>query len=337
MHSALDCFITCSAVLPSIITIPEIAIGEEAETEEESSSDTSLVDDSSSPWDSPDSSFMECPLPAAGPGGSLVGDLTRIIDDSMGWDEEDPFISDSGVHTSTTTTAAAATGSGVFSSFKLPREESNKDLLMPSPLQIRKSSGTLGSVYGEAEQSANSQLSVRGSHRPPPLPIKIVPYKDAGQEHIKHISMIDTGITEVDEPTRASIKRYNNSIQFLRTQITTNITSTQTLIDQITQLQRARKASKTLRRAASFWSFSPVSKPGADMVPDGPESGSGMGTSMMMVQQQHESKEERIARLRAEGWETVGVKSRVRGWKGAEYYQAYCNMVLDQLYLDGTE
>ena len=69
------------------------------------------------------------------------------------------------------------------------------------------------------------------------------------------------------------------------------------------------------------------------MVPDGPASGSELGT---MVQQQ-ESKEERIARLRAEGWKTVGVKSRARGWKGAEYYQAYCNTVLDGLYLDGTE
>lgn len=253
----------------------------------------------------------------------------------MKWDEEDPFISDSEVHTTTN-----PTDSGAVPSFKLPREESNKNLLMPSPLQIRKSSSTLGSAYAEVEQSAaNNQLSVRGSHRPPPLPIKIVPYKDAGspvntKEHSKHINTIDTGITEVDEPTRASIQRYNNSIRFLRTQITTNITSTQTLMDEITQLQRARKASKTLRRAASFWSFSPVSKPGADMVavPDGPESGSGLGT---MVQQ--ESKEERIARLRAEGWETVGVKSRARGWKGAEYYQAYCNMVLDQLYLDDTE
>lgn len=326
MHSALDCFITCSAVLPSIITVPEVVVGEEAETDGEYSSDTSLVDDSSSPWDSPDSSFMECPLSATGPGGSLVSDLTRIIDDSMEWDEEDPFISDSEVHSTT------ATDPGVVPSFKLPREESNKDLLMPSPLQIRKSSGALESAYEEEEQSANSLLSVRGSHRPPPLPIKIVPYKDAGcpvgiQEHSEQIIKVD------ESATHASIKRYNNSIQFLRSQITTNITSTQTLIDEITQLQRARKASKTLRRAASFWSFSPVSKPGADMVPDGPASGSELGT---MVQQQ-ESKEERIARLRAEGWKTVGVKSRARGWKGAEYYQAYCNTVLDGLYLDGTE
>ena len=329
----MDCFIACSAVLPTIITVPEIAVSEEAEAEEEYSTDTLLVDESSSPWDSPDSSFMECPLPAMGPGGSLVSDLTRIIDDSMEWDEEDPFISDSGVHNT------ATSDSGVVPSFKLPRKVSSKNLLMPSPLQIRKSSGTLGSAYGEAEQSANSQLGK--SRRPPPLPIKIVPYKDAGspvntQEHSKHINTIDTGITEVDEPTRTSIKRYNNSIHFLRSQLTTNIASTQTLIDEITQLQRIRKASKTLRRAASFWSFSPVSKPGADMVPDGPESGSGLGTSMM-VQQQQESKEERIARLRAEGWKTVGIKSRARGWKGAEYYKAYCNMVLDELYLDGTQ
>lgn len=47
-----------------------------------------------------------------------------------------------------------------------------------------------------------------------------------------------------------------------------------------------------------------------------------------------ENKEQRIARLRADGWKTVGLKSGRRGWKGVEYYRAYCESVLNELYLD---
>ncbi|PGH17904.1 hypothetical protein AJ79_00803 [Helicocarpus griseus UAMH5409] len=48
-----------------------------------------------------------------------------------------------------------------------------------------------------------------------------------------------------------------------------------------------------------------------------------------------ESRQQRIARLKAEGWKTVGLRSRERGWKGAEYYERLCNEALAELYGKG--
>lgn len=199
--------------------------------------------------------------------GGLVNNLTRIIDDSMAWEEEDPFISHGEV--------VEMDGFSV----KLPREDSSKTLLMPSPLRLYKSD-EFGGI-----------MSTVGRRPPPPA---------NNQEHSK----------------------YNNSIRFLRTQLTTSIATIHALIDEVTQLQRARKETRTLRRAASFWSFSPIqSSPGQE-----DESADGDGG------QKIESKEERIARLRANGWRTVGMRNERRGWKGSEYYRGYCNMVLDEMY-----
>ena len=102
--------------------------------------------------------------------------------------------------------------------------------------------------------------------------------------------------------------------QFLRTHINSSISAIRSLIDEITQLQRAHRASKTFSRSASYWSFetSPTPRPGGVL----------------------ETKPQRIARLRNEGWTTVGLRNHRRGWKGAASYQAYCNKVLDELYLD---
>jgi hypothetical protein len=54
------------------------------------------------------------------------------------------------------------------------------------------------------------------------------------------------------------IKRHNRSIQGLRAELDYNSTSVRALIDQIPKKQHARKKSKSIRRSASFWSFSPV-------------------------------------------------------------------------------
>ncbi|BCR89600.1 uncharacterized protein ACHE_50798A [Aspergillus chevalieri] len=314
LHSALDCFTTCSAVLPSTITVSDYGRGTSMEDIDEY--ETSLVDDST-PGDSPDSSFLETEAESPSTVGGLVGSLTRIIDDSMAWDEDDPFIS----HEHEQVDQDVNVGL-----FRLPREES-KGRLMPLPLQIRK-------------PDAGSTCAER-SYRPSPLPIKIVPFE---AEHT------GSGITESQEHSKyiKSITRYNNSIHFLRTQITTNITTIHTLITSITKLQRARKASRArnLRRVASFWSFSPVQlgedtsdngclgrnpSAGASGSPSGSQSPEWGGAEE--EQEQQESKAERIARLRAEGWKTVGVRNGRRGWKGAAYYEAYCNGVLDELYL----
>jgi len=318
LHSALDCFTTCSAVLPSTTPVSDfdgcVSVGDTDGDE------TSLVDDTS-PGSSPDSSFLTTEAEVESPSivKGLVGSLTKIIDDSMAWDEDDPFISHEHEEQ-----VEQNVDVGLF---RFPREES-KGRLVPLPLQIRKLDE--GSTCAEK------------SYRPSPLPNKIFPFEakhtgSKSQEHSEHIK---------------SIARYNNSIHFLRAQINTSIATIHTLITSVTKLQRARKASRTqnLRRVASFWSFSPV-QPDEDTSNNGclgrnPSAGAsasacgsqspewgGTEEQQQQQQQQQESKAERIARLRAEGWKTVGVRNGRRGWKGAAYYEAYCNGVLDELYL----
>lgn len=261
--------------------------------------------DVSSPGDSPDSSFVE---EAEVEADGLVSSLTRIIDDSIAWDEDDPFISHEEEQFDT----------GDFGGLKLPREES-KEILMPLPLRIRK-------------PDARIEYTER-SYRPPPLPLKIVPF---GAKHTV------TENPKSQEHSDESITRYNSSIRFLRTQITTNIATIHTLISEVTELQRARKATRNLRRVASFWSFSPV-QPDEDSATNGclgnrASAGANACGSQSPewggMDEMQESKAERVARLRADGWKTVGVRNGRRKWKGAAYYKAYCTGVLDELYLE---
>lgn len=237
----------------------------DGDVSDESFSSSLVIDSCDASFESADSSLEGRQSPESA--GGLVHSLTRIIDDSMAWGEEDPFISHGGV--------VEMDGSSV----KLPREDSNKTLLMPSPLRLHKSDEFGGSI---------STIERR-----PPSPAN-------NQEHSKH----------------------NNSIGFLRTQLTTSIATIHALIEEVTQLQRARKATRTLRRAASFWSFSPIQSISGQE----DESADGDGAQKM------ESKEERIARLRANGWRTVGMRNGGRGWRGSEYYRGYCNTVLDEMY-----
>lgn len=246
-----------------------------------STGDTSPAEMSFCDSDSPDPSLLESP-------NELLGSLTRIIDDSMAWDiEEDPFIS------SNESEKQECSPFPESASFKLPCEDS-RALLFPSPLQIRK-------VSGDTE----------GSSMPAPA------NDEEHNDHDDHDN--DENENEHEhEHTKSLSSTRRNDIQFLRSQITASITSIQAFVDEVAQQQRARKATKSLHRAASYWSFSPV-QPDSD-------SGSASGPGL-------ESKEERIARLRAEGWRTVGLRNERRGWKGAAHYQAYSNAVLDELYL----
>ncbi|EGE79066.2 hypothetical protein BDDG_02004 [Blastomyces dermatitidis ATCC 18188] len=49
-----------------------------------------------------------------------------------------------------------------------------------------------------------------------------------------------------------------------------------------------------------------------------------------------ETRQQRIARLKADGWTTVGLRSKKRGWKGSEYYERVCNEALAELYGNGS-
>lgn len=117
--------------------------------------------------------------------------------------------------------------------------------------------------------------------------------------------------------------------QFLRTHISSSISAIRSLIDEVAQLQRAHRTSKTFSRSASYWSFSPAQDQDTTDPPSDTNGSSRPGLTL-------ESKQQRIARLRSEGWTTVGLRNHRRGWKGAASYQAYCDKILDELYLENA-
>ncbi|KAL4977591.1 hypothetical protein BDW66DRAFT_149904 [Aspergillus desertorum] len=141
------------------------------------------------------------------------------------------------------------------------------------------------------------------------------------------------------------LHEYNSNLSFLHAQITNTVTHLQTLIQDVTAAQQAHATSRRtvgggFQRSASFWLFSPVRRKNCDEDKDEsnptfrrfPSSGE-RGTSSYGSCSRPESIQDRIARLRADGWETVGLKNPKRGWKGADYYKGFCGMVLDELYL----
>lgn len=148
--------------------------------------------------------------------------------------------------------------------------------------------------------------------------------------HPEHSSQTSTQ-TLISEEEMRHIVRFNNTIASLRDQIASSTLAVQGLIDKVKETQRLHRAVIMSGRAISSWSFSPLNS----------MSGSHTTTSAytnsqprMYVLGATETKEQRIVRLRAEGWNTVGIKSMRRGWKGAEYYRAFCSAVLDELYLE---
>lgn len=314
----------CNAVLPSRISIPG--------TIEDSNPSPASLGDFSSISDSSEASSTE---------DSILSDITRIIDSSIEFpDDDDPFISDN-------------EGGNTTLLFKLPLD-TEKAHLMPSPLQIRKPSSEFSSTAPSVIEAEQTKTVVGASkparaRRPPPLPIKIVPAAEMkahthipqpsatnSNEFLSMMPSIDVPINGADQvehvttsPARLqSMMRYNSSIRLLRAQIGSSIADINSLIDEVTELQHIRRISKTIRRSGSFWSFSPI-KDQTYRENNSPRNAVGSGRVGPK-----ETKEQRIARLRAEGWNTVGLKSRVREWKGTEYYKAYCSSVLEELYLD---
>ncbi|KAG2413510.1 hypothetical protein HFD88_002699 [Aspergillus terreus] len=323
LHSALDCFVTCSAVLPGPI-----------EEDDRGSSQCSFSD----------SLFSDRPS-SAGSFVSITGMTHKGIDSA----DDDPFISD------TDTAVETLFKSKLRTTHAEPKPD--KPRLIPAPLKVYRSTDNqtaqlhpLKLATSDPDNSTPSKTPSSTTERPvrarpPPLPIKIVPFGTSSprarrREAPKPSTRVQTPSAATPQqrglPARKSphtprmpdpsVTRYNSSLRSLRVEINASIAAIHALIDETTELQEARRATRNFRRSASFWSFSPV-KDGSMRARETPVL-SGRGAII------HETKEQRIARLRADGWNTVGLKAVQRGWKGAEYYQAYCTAVLSELYLE---
>ncbi|KAK2813194.1 hypothetical protein FQN50_000872 [Emmonsiellopsis sp. PD_5] len=150
----------------------------------------------------------------------------------------------------------------------------------------------------------------------------------------------------------------------LSTQLEANITTIATLIAKAHEIQRAHNASKKNYRLASFWSFTPhytandndndnvdeynyyssqnnlidnlattTTTTNYDTHNNNNDNHHNKPTpSNPYPSTSEESRPQRIARLKADGWRGVGIKSRERGWKGAEHYERVCNEALAELY-----
>ena len=241
-----------------------------------------------------------------------------------------------------------------------------KPSLMPSPLRIHKSpKDTISPLVLKprpldscSSNKSGSQSKCSTRTRPPPLPLRVIPAtrlniqaqksekrtdihgvkptpknETVCVESLKDINpAVREDDTETMSPTHAArIVRYNRSLDLLRSQISFNITSIQQHIDHVLDVQRTRRSRK-MRRSTSFWSFDPIKseeEEGDDLNYNEQEPVLDEFGNILVK----ETKAQRIARLRSDGWETVGLRSRRTTWKGAKYYQEFCAMVLNEMYM----
>ncbi|KAI9043808.1 uncharacterized protein KD926_002698 [Aspergillus affinis] len=320
LQTALDYFVTCSAVFPVLIPIEEDdADGLEDKTPRSDEGSTSAINE---PGHS--SSIT-----------SFVTVIRDIIDKNIDSLADDPFVSDHELDSK----------QDLISPYQF-----GKTLLMPPPLKVRRSQEDLDPLFSspnpsqvasESKQASTNPMAHHSgrARRPPPLPIRNRPTEPshADESELLHAPVpkdtqpappIASPIPIITPPRGAAIRRYNSHLRFLRVQITNSIASLRALIDEVTDLQETRRAAKNFRRSSSFWTFSPIKSPAR-------EAEENRSASEKLARQSGtETKEQRIARLRADGWKTVGLRSPTSRWKGTEYYKRYCGDVLDELYLE---
>lgn len=329
LQAALDSFITCSAVLPGIIPIQGDADGPE---------------DSTSVSNFESDTVFNAPGDAL-PIGNFVSVIRDIIDKNIDSFADDPFVSGPEFDKQVSMLNTPSVN---------PPNQLSQTFLMPPPLKVRKSQEALNlpDQLPSGNTQASTPVTSGRTRRPPPLPIRIKPAEATACTHpgdsdlhasiprdsqtqlqpqhaeVETAALVASPITP---PRGAAIRRYNSSLRFLRVQITSSIASLRQLIAEVTGLQESRRAAKNFRRSSSFWTFSPVKSPSREGEEKVKLKAEGLDKGKASVM---ETKEQRIVRLKADGWKTVGLRSPASRWKGTEYYRRYCSSVLDELYLD---
>ncbi|OJJ96535.1 hypothetical protein ASPACDRAFT_16988, partial [Aspergillus aculeatus ATCC 16872] len=317
LHSALDCFTHCSAVLPSPVPT----------TERYSHISEALFTSVPSDW----SSYSDSPGSRTRP-SSLASSLADMIERSLiyGSVDGDPFVSHDGDDEDRQFQEELCTGilaTSASACDDAPKASKTSDLHAWTNRPAANSVGTSKIPLPRPPSKIPLKVAPRHVRTPSPDPRH-------GTHFAEAISSLEEGRRMLPYPTEWSnhISNYNSSIRSLNTHITSSIATIRAMIEEVTQMQHARRVSKSIRRSASFWSFSPVK--------EGDRSSSSSAVSRAKPADNSsgrvlvtESMEQRIKRLRSEGWQTVGTKSQRRGWKGEEYYRAYCSRVLEELYL----
>lgn len=294
--------------------------------------------------------FMQARLVAvAAPEGSLRNNgmfrvrLPPISDSDKG--EEDIFESDSLVPSPLRVQKAPPRD--------LPQRDRGHHTLYDTPTKRkanfapRSFGDTLSSVLNidRNKSSARQTFSISDALSSPshiPIPTKNVAHKsndDTCEERKKDERKRDgqkrnDKIVKYEDITFghiAQIVKFNRGVELLRSQVKANILDIKKHAEKVTEIQRARRARK-IPRAVSLWSFSPFNPPEESEADPQPE------PELTMDQfgnvSTKETKEQRIIRLRAEGWNTVGLRSSRSTWKGARYYKEFCSVVLNELSVD---
>ncbi|OXV10842.1 hypothetical protein Egran_01392 [Elaphomyces granulatus] len=320
LRLALDSFIACKIALPPLLPIVGIGPPPEFVSDDDGLSSTSESSEHLSTID------------------TVTNSITRILERSVESScitQDDPFLS-----------CESSPEESADSSLKLHLENTSTFGLIPSPLRIRKV---------RPETCMTSHLAVIETDSFPSLPCRTCSFQSYSKILVNqngdlpssgfrssHSTSISTssGTSSdmiVSHDHFRSISRYNNDIISFGTQLRSNIDAVSSFIGTVNELQRVHRASK-IRRSVSFWSFTPVERES-----DRQNSDSSINAALGVINScsiaSHgvpmETKQQRINRLRAEGWKTVGLKNKQRGWKGEEYYQRFCSEALHDCYQFG--
>ncbi|KAJ5539417.1 hypothetical protein N7513_007749 [Penicillium frequentans] len=351
LRLALENFVNCAAALPPLVNLPRLPKGKN--------------DFSCPPTPVSVEEYLATFEPIEGVPSerdSMMSSITRMIDASISG-LDDPFLD-------TFDESDGGSVSRFSSSSRSPRSSAtmfNTEVLKPRPLLIRKASvekvpvekhpekHTRLSIHCDENSGQSKRSSKRNSRfRPPRLPLKVIPSPQlnarmSGLPSPKsEPSSPSTATTAIFSPItpivhapyptppstqpRAKIVRSNRGIAFLREQVANSIFEIRQQIRKVKQIQELRR--KRDFKHASFWSFDPV-------VPETEDNETyhepGPIVDELGNMRVKESMNERIMRLRAGGWDTVGLRSPRSTWKGSRYYQELCAMVLTEQHLDSCE
>ncbi|KMQ46513.1 hypothetical protein HL42_2695 [Trichophyton rubrum] len=212
--------------------------------------------------------------------------------------------------------------------------------LIPQPLQIRKNRKDVMPQYNQSYKKPFATTSGRPLPEPP-ISISVSPAPEAINGTAAFTppptpKFMDSSPEELESKEKPT-PRMMSLIASLSSQIDENVRELSLFISRTMELQRIHKARK-MNRLASYWSFTPT-------YPNGPSTINGdtgaydaqhdpctNGRTSGQSTLSGEGKQQRIARLKAEGWNTVGIKSIERGWKGTLHYDRLCSEALSELY-----